>query len=294
MRALSDNMRGAFLMMGSMAAFTLNDACMKLVLGDLALFQAIFLRGLATIAVLVILSRWMGGLKFRMPAKDWALVLTRSASEIGATYFFINALFHMPIANVTAILQVLPLTVTLSSAMLFGDKLGWRRLLAIMVGFAGVMIIVRDGLSGLNTYALYALVAVGFVTVRDLCARRLSDEVSSVTIALISSIAVVVFAGIMTQGEVWSAVSGKSVALLAGAALFILFGYLFSIMTMRVGEISFIAPFRYTSLLWALLLGFVVFGDWPDYLTMLGIVIVVVTGAFTFYRERKLALAAST
>lgn len=289
MRTLSDNMRGALLMMGSMAAFTLNDACMKVLLGELPLFQAIFLRGLLTIGALVMMSRWMGGLNFRMPHKDWALVLTRSLSEVGATYFFITALFHMPIANVTAILQVLPLTVTLSSAMLFGDKLGWRRLLAIMVGFVGVLIIVRDGLSGLNTYALYALAAVGFVTVRDLCARRLSAGVSSVTIALIGAVGVVGFAAIGTQSEVWVDVSSKSVSLLLAAALFIIGGYLFSIMTMRVGEISFIAPFRYTSLLWALMLGFVVFGDWPDSLTMVGIVIVVVTGAFTFYRERKLA-----
>ena len=293
MRALSDNMRGALLMMGSMAGFTLNDACMKVLMIELPLFQAIFLRGLVTIAVLVVMSRWMGGLNFRMPRKDWALVFTRSLSEIGATYFFITALFHMPIANVTAILQVLPLTVTLSSAMLFGDKLGWRRLLAIMVGFVGVMIITRDGLTGMNTYALYALVAVGFVTVRDLCARRLSSNASSVTIALIGAIGVVGFSAIGTQGEAWVAVSSKSVFLLAAAAMFILGGYLASIMTMRVGEISFIAPFRYTSLLWALMLGFVVFGDWPDHLTMVGIVIVVLTGAFTLYRERKLALARS-
>ena len=196
----------------------------------------------------------------------------------------------MPITNVTAILQVLPLTVTLSSAMLFGDKLGWRRLLAIMVGFIGVMIIVRDGLTGLNTYALYALIAVGFVTVRDLCARRLSPGVSSVTIALIGAMGVVCFAAIGSFSIEWVAISGKSAGLLAGATLFIIGGYLFSVMTMRVGEVSFIAPFRYTSLLWALLLGFVVFGDWPDNLTMLGIAIVVATGAFTFYRERKLAL----
>jgi len=293
LRALSDNMRGALLMMGSMAGFTLNDACMKVLMVELPLFQAIFLRGLVTIVVLVVMSRWLGGLNFRMPRKDWGLVLTRSLSEIGATYFFINALLHMPIANVTAILQVLPLTVTLSSAMLFGDKIGWRRLLAIMVGFVGVMIIVRDGLTGMNTYALYALMAVGFVTVRDLCARRLSAGVSSVTIALIGAIGVVGFSAIGTQSEAWVAVSGKSFILLAAAAMFILGGYLASIMTMRVGEISFIAPFRYTSLLWALMLGFVVFGDWPDQLTMAGIVIVVLTGAFTFYRERKLALVRS-
>ncbi len=289
MRALSDNMRGALLMMGSMAAFVFNDACMKLVLDDVPLFQAILLRGVATVVMMVVMSRWLGGLNFRMKQSDWGLVLLRSLSEIGATYFFINALFHMPIANVTAILQVLPLTVTLSSAMLFGDKLGWRRLLAIMVGFIGVMIIARDGLTGLNTYALYALIAVGFVTVRDLCARRLSPGVSSVTIALLGAIGVVGFSVIGSIGIEWVAISGKSAGLLAGATLFIIGGYLFSVMTMRVGEVSYIAPFRYTSLLWSLLLGFVVFGDWPDNLTMLGIAVVVATGAFTFYRERKLA-----
>jgi len=289
MSALSDNMRGALLMMGSMAAFVFNDACMKVLLDDVPLFQAILLRGVATVVLMVLMSRWLGGLDFRMSRRDWALVLTRSLSEIGATYFFITALFHMPIANVTAILQVLPLTVTLAGAMLFGEKLGWRRLLAIMIGFVGVMIIVRDGITGLDTYAMYALIAVGFVTVRDLCARRLSAGISSVTIALIGAIGVVGFAAVGSLNVEWVAISGKSAGLLAGATLFIIGGYLFSVMTMRVGETSFIAPFRYTSLLWALLLGFVIFGDWPDTLTMLGIGIVVVTGAFTFYRERRLA-----
>lgn len=291
MRVLSDNTRGALLMIGSMAGFTFNDACMKVLLNEVPFFQAILLRGLLTVALMLLMSRRLGGLNFRMPRRDWGLVLLRSLSEIGATYFFITALFHMPIANVTAILQVLPLTVTLSSAMLFGDRLGWRRLLAIMIGFFGVMIIVRDGLTGLDSYALYALIAVGFVTVRDLCARRLSAGVSSVTIALIGAIGIVGFSAIGSIGVEWVAISGKSAALLVGAALFIIGGYMFSVMTMRVGEISFIAPFRYTSLLWALLLGFVIFGDWPDQLTMLGIVIVVLTGAFTFYRERKLRRA---
>ena len=289
MRALSDNMRGAFLMMGSMAAFVFNDACMKIVLEDLPLFQAILLRGLATVFFMVLMSRWLGGLDFRLPRRDWFLVALRTMADVGATYFFITALREMPIANITAILQVLPLTVTLTVALLYGEPLGWRRLVAIMIGFVGVMIIVRPGVDGFNSYAFYAVIAVAFVTVRDLCARRLSTGVSSVTIALIGAVGVVTFAAIGAVGGEWAPVSGKSAALLAGATFFIIGGYLFSVMTMRVGEISFIAPFRYTSLLWALLLGFVVFGDWPDGLTMLGITIVVAMGAFTFYRERQIA-----
>ena len=289
MRALSDNMRGALLMMGSMAAFVFNDACMKVVLEDLPLFQAILLRGLATVFFMVLVSRWLGGLDFRLPRRDWVLVALRTLADVGATYFFITALREMPIANITAILQVLPLTVTLTGAMLFGEPLGWRRLVAIMIGFVGVMIIVRPGVDGFNSYAFYALIAVAFVTVRDLCARRLSTGVSSVTIALIGAVGVVTFAAIGAVGGEWAPVSGKSAALLAGATFFIIGGYLFSVMTMRLGEIGFIAPFRYTSLLWALLLGFVVFGDWPDALTMMGIAVVVAMGAFTFYRERAIA-----
>lgn len=289
MGALTDNMRGALLMVASMAAFVFNDACMKLVLGEMPLFQAILLRGLAVVVLMLALSRWLGRLDFRMSRRDWGLVLLRGASEIGATFFFITALSQMPIANVTAILQALPLTVTLAGAMLFGEKLGWRRLIAILIGFAGVMIIVRPGVDGFNSYAVYALIAVGFVTVRDLCARRLSAGVSSITVALIGAIGVVNFAAIGALQTEWVAVRGQSAALLSGATLFIIGGYMFSVMTMRVGDISFIAPFRYTSLLWALLLGLVVFGDWPDTLTMLGIAIVVATGAFTFYRERHLA-----
>ncbi len=291
MRALSDNTRGALLMMASMAAFVFNDACMKVVLEDLPLFQAILLRGTATVVFMVLVSRWLGGLDFRLPQRDWFLVALRTMADVGATYFFITALREMPIANITAILQVLPLTVTLTGALLFGEPLGWRRLVAIMIGFVGVIIIVRPGVEGFNSYAIYALVTVGFVTVRDLCARRLSPEVSSVTIALIGAIGVVSFAAIGSVGSDWVPVSGRSAALLAGATFFIIGGYLFSVMTMRLGEISFIAPFRYTSLLWALLLGFVVFGDWPDAVTMLGIAIVVAMGAFTFYRERQIAKA---
>lgn len=289
MNSLSDNMRGALLMMGSMAAFVFNDACMKILLNDVPIFQAILLRGVLTVLALVVMSHWMGGLNFNMLRRDWTLVLTRAACEVGATYFFITALFHMPIANVTAILQVLPLTVTLTGALLFREILGWRRLLAILIGFVGVMIIVRPGIEGFSTYSIYALIAVVFVTARDLCARRLSSDVSSVTIALIGAVGIVIFASIGSLDTDWVAISGHSAALLAAATVFIIGGYLFSVMTMRTGEISFIAPFRYTSLLWALLLGFLIFGEWPDAATLIGSGIVVTMGVFTFYRERALA-----
>lgn len=289
MKKFSDNTNGALLMVLSMAGYTLNDICMKIIMLQVPFFQAILMRGIGTVIILILIARWMGGLNFRMTRFDGFLVSLRALSEIGATYFFLSALVHMPIANVTAILQVLPLTVTLAAAVLFGDRLGWRRLLAIMIGFVGVMIIVRPGVDGFNVYAINALIAVAFITVRDLCSRRISPQVSSITVAFISAVGITGFAYIGMWGNDWVSVSTGSVALLFAAIFFILCGYLASVMTMRVGEISFIAPFRYTGLLWALLAGLVFFSEWPDRWTMFGIVIVVVTGVFSFYRERKLA-----
>jgi len=168
----------------------------------------------------------------------------------------------------------------------------WRRLLAIAIGFAGVMLIVRPGPDGFSLHSLYALGAVGFVTVRDLAARRLSPATPSITVALAGAALIMAASGIVTLMQGWQPVAAREFGLLSVAALFILVGYLASVMTMRVGEIGFVAPFRYTGLIWALILGWLVFGDWPAPLTLLGAALVVGTGLFTLYRERRLALRA--
>ncbi|WP_193555866.1 DMT family transporter [Marimonas lutisalis] len=283
-----DNLKGAGLMVVSMAAFTFNDVCMKALAGDVPLFQAIFLRGVLTSLLIWIVGRQMGAIRFSLPRRDWGLVALRSLAEIGATFFFLTALFHMPIANVTAILQALPLTVALAAALFLGEPLGWRRLVAIAVGFGGVMLIVRPGAEGFSVYSLYALAAVCFVTLRDLTARRLSAAVPSITVALVTAVVIATAAGVASGVQGWVALEPWHMGLIVLAAGFILGGYLASVATMRVGEIGFVAPFRYTGLIWALVLGFVVFGDWPAPLTLAGAGIVVAMGLFTLYRERQL------
>jgi len=179
--------------------------------------------------------------------------------------------------------------VALAAAVVFREPLGWRRIVAIAIGFFGVMLIVRPGAEGFNVYALYGLGAVGFVTVRDLAARRLSRETPSITVALAGALLITLSAGLVTGMEGWSPVAPRDLGLLAVAAVFIVAGYLASVMTMRVGEIGFVAPFRYTGLIWALLMGWLVFGDWPRPLTLVGAALVVATGLFTLYRERRVA-----
>jgi len=284
----SHNTRGAMLMMASMVAFTVNDACMKSLSDEVPLFQAVFLRGIATCVFLFAMAWRTGAFKFDMPRRDIKLVLIRSAAEVTASFLFISALFNMPIANVTAILQALPLTVTLASALVFREAVGWKRMTAILVGFCGVLLIVRPGAEGFNFYSVYAVLAVIVITIRDLAARSLSVNAPSMVVALSAAVTVTVFSGLASIGTEWAPMSGKASWQIGLAALFLIGGYLFSVMTMRIGDIDFIAPFRYTSLLSALLLGFLVFGEWPDTLTLAGSTIVVATGVFTLYRERRL------
>lgn len=288
-----ENLRGAGLMVISMAAFTLNDAAIKSLDGSLPLAQTIFLRGVATSLFMTIVAWRMGALRLDFPRRDWARILLRSLADLGATFLFLGALFHMPLANLTAILQALPLTVALGAALVYGEPLGWRRLAAIAIGFGGVLLIVRPGAEGFNAFSLWGLGAVVFVTVRDLAARRLSRGTPSVAVALVGSVLITLAAGGVALSEGWAPVTPPVAGRIGLAAVFILVGYLASVAVMRVGEIGFIAPFRYTGLIWALLLGWLIFGDWPDDWTLLGAGIVVATGLFTLYRERVLARRAA-
>ena len=276
-------------MMASMAAFTLNDTLMKMMAGQVPLFQLLFLRGVLTTIAVTILAWRMRALVWKLPREDIKFVAFRTVAEIGAAYFLLTALFNMPLANITAILQALPLTITLAAAVVFKTPVGWRRMSAILLGLFGVLLIIRPGAEGFNVYALYGLAAVAFVTIRDLCTRKLSGRTPSMFVTLMTSMAIMVFFGLASIGQPWVAMDLRDSVLTAGAAFFVIGGYLFSIMVMRVGDISFTAPFRYTALIWALGLGWVAFGEWPDAITLVGASVVVASGLFMLYREAQLS-----
>jgi drug/metabolite transporter (DMT)-like permease len=283
---VSDNMRGAAFMTITMAAYVSNDAVMKLLSEYLNLYQAMFLRGIFTSLMIAGLCLYKGVLFYRIPKGDRLTITLRLIGEIGGTVFYLTALFNMPIANASAILQALPLAVTLAGAIFLSEKVGWRRYLAISAGFIGVLMIVRPGSDGFNEFSISAVIAVLFIVLRDITTRRLSGEFPSLFVSLLTSLSVMGMGGLLSFTEEWRPVSVGEVGLLALAALFIIFGYMFSVMAMRVGDISFSSPFRYTVLIWAIILGYVIFGDVPDSWTIFGSLIIVGSGVYTFYRER--------
>lgn len=284
---MSPNLTGALLMMASMVAFTINDTFIKLTAGEVPLFQLIFLRGILTSVMIAGLASSLGMLRFNFGARDWKIISVRATAELAASYFFLSALFNMPIGNLTAVLQVLPLTLTLGAALIFGERVGWRRMMAIAVGFVGVLLIIRPGAEGFTVWSIYALLAVLCVTVRDLATRRLSKEVPGLAVSLVTSTLIMSAAGLASLTEPWAAISSSNAMLIVASAVFILGGYFFSIQVMRVGDVAFVAPFRYTGLIVAMIIGVLVFDEIPSGLTVLGALIVVATGIFTFYRERQ-------
>lgn len=285
--ALSDNARGALYMSVSMGGFALNDALMKLVSAELPLSQAMFLRGLAASALILLLAWRAGALDFRPRRADALALVLRTCAEIGSTLCFLTALFNMPLANATAILQASPLAVALAAAWLLGEPVGWRRYLAIAVGFAGVLIIVRPGAEGFTGYSLLALAAVGFIVIRDLATRRLTAATPNLYATALTSVAIMAAGGVGAAVEDWPSPSPQALGLLGAASVVLLIGYNFGVMTMRVGDVAVATPFRYSILLWALLLGYALFGDIPDATTLVGAAIVAGAGAFTLWREQR-------
>jgi S-adenosylmethionine uptake transporter len=190
---LSNNLFGAIFMVVSMLSFVSNDALMKYLFQTISVEQGILVRALISVPLLVIIAYFRKSLFVRIDRRNWKIVLIRAFAELGATMAFLTALSKMPLANVTAILQSLPLTVTMFAAIFFGEKVGWRRWGAILIGFVGVLIIIRPGGEGFNQYAFLAIIAVGFVTLRDAITRKLDPAVPSLFVALISSIPILFF-----------------------------------------------------------------------------------------------------
>tara|TARA_B100000609_G_scaffold157959_1_gene129313 strand:- start:118 stop:993 length:876 start_codon:yes stop_codon:yes gene_type:complete len=283
---LNDNLLGAALMTCCVLAYVLNDAVMKLLFADIDFFQAIFLRGLVSLPPLLVLALMTKTLLQKYSAKNQRFMIIRILAEIGTTVTFLTALKHMPLANVTAILQSLPLAITMAAAIFLGEPVGWRRWSAICLGFTGVLIIIRPGLAGFNSYSLLALAAVLLLTVREISTRQLDKKIPTVTVALSTTLGITAFAALMLIGDEWAEINFVSWSLIIAAAAAVTVATLLSVVAMRTGDIGFVSPFRYTSLIGAIGLGILLFGEWPDGITLLGAVIIAFAGIYSLYREQ--------
>lgn len=285
--ALSDNSRGALLMSLAMASFACNDAIVKSITQELTIPQIMAIRGAMTTGlVCLVCLRLKADLSWRLLRNRY--VLLRILCELGATVTFFSALSRIQFATASSIMQSLPLAVTLGAALFFGEPVGWRRWAAIVTGFIGVLLVIRPGPEGFAPAALFAVVAVFFTATRDLATRRVDPKIPSLTITLYTAGANAVLGLLLipVMGG-WHPVTAGTFGHLVVTALAVFAGYQTVIMSMRRGEISFVAPFRYTSLIWAILIGIFAFGEHLNASMLIGAGIIIASGLYTFVREAK-------
>lgn len=285
---LSDNMLGSGYMLLAMASFAIGDSIMKFISTQMPLGQILFTRGLFAITILYLIAKKLGLLR-PISTILKAPFLLRIIGEVCATYFFFTALFQIPIANAAAIMQALPLTVTLAAAYFLGEAIGWRRISAILVGFIGVILIIQPGLDGFNIFSLYCLLAVIGCTLRDVATRRLDKDTPTIFVTLVTVIVVALGGGLLGFTEIWVPSTLYTTSILGIASLFLITGFIGIVSSMRVGEVAVVTPFRYSVLIFAILIGLFFFDEIPNTLTIIGSIIVVGSGIYTIYRERRVA-----
>jgi drug/metabolite transporter (DMT)-like permease len=286
-----DNIRGIALMVAAMGGFALEDMFIKLVSASLPTSQILIMLGAGGTAIFTLWARARGAQLFA-PALFTRPMWLRNLGEVFGTVCFVSSITLVPLSTASAILQATPLAVTLGAAVFLGAPVGWRRWSAILVGFAGVLLVVRPGLAGFEPAALLAVAAVFGLAMRDLCTRVAPPAVSSLTLSAYG------FAMATLAGVVLLPFGGGPVMPDGTAALALLCGLLVGVAAyyaitaaMRVGEVAVVTPFRYARLIFALILGMAVFGERPDALTLLGAAIIIASGLYTLLREQRLRRA---
>lgn len=285
-----DNVRGILLVIVAMAAFTVEDMFIKRLSAHMPVGQILIFLGLGSATIFAVLARF-GGNNIIARAAWQPLFLFRALCEACAALAFATALSLVDLSVVASVFQVTPLAITMGAALFLGEQVGWRRWSAIVIGFLGVILIVRPGLDGFDPFALLVLISVFFVAARDLITRRIDVNVSS-TVVSFQGFAVVVPAGAillwLTPGDA-QAFTPNLLLMLLGGVIFGAVGYYGIVRAMRLGDAAVVTPFRYTRLIFSLAIGMTVFGERPDQLTLLGAALIIGTGLYTFLRERKLA-----
>lgn len=285
-RFATNNRMAIFAMLCAMAAFVTNDMLVKLVSEQgVPTGEIIAVRGLIACFIVGLIVFRRGEFRLLKESFTEKSLILRTFFEVAATVSFLTALFHMPIANATAILQAIPLAVTAAAAVFLKSDVGWRRWTAIGVGFCGVLLIIQPGYQGFSIYAGLVLVTLVTSTARDLITRSVPEKYSSYLVTLLTFIFTTAAGFVMGYFENWVALDLRILLYLLCATCLLSIAFFGIITAMRIGDLPVIAPFRYTSAVFAIFFGIVVWQEIPNTMMLCGIMLVIATGIYSFYRE---------
>ncbi|APX11320.1 DMT family transporter [Tateyamaria omphalii] len=282
-----DNLRGAAIMVLAMLGFAIEDAVIKFLAGALPVGQVVGFLGIGGTLVFALIARAQGQ-RLWDPAFLSPAILIRNLAEVIGLIGFVSALALIPLSTASAILQAAPLLVTLGAALFLGEDVGWRRWAAIFVGFVGVMLIIKPGTAAFDWKLLFAVMGVLGLAARDLATRRVQAQVSSVQLSFLAFLVAIPGAVILLYmgGDQIVTPTQTQLGLLFASVAIGCLAYFGITVAMRVGEISFVTPFRYSRMVFALILGMLVFNERPDALTLFGAAIIILSGLYTLWREQ--------
>ncbi len=268
-----------------MAGFVVNDAIVKHVSEGMPSAQLIFLRGVLA-SLLVLGMACALGVRRQLRHVLQPRVASRAAVDACATVMYLLSLFHLPLGNATAINLAAPLFMVVFAVWFLKERPGTARWLAVAVGFAGVLCVVQPRSDGFNAWALLCLAGTLFHATRDLLTRRIDPAIPSIVVTLSTAVAVTLLSGAMSLAQGWQPFAPVQLAWLAAASVFLVAGYFLIIQCMRQGEVSLTAPFRYSALLFAVVLGYGVWGDVPNAWAWCGIALLVGSGLYVVHDQR--------
>lgn len=284
---LSTNLQGAAIMVLAMLGFAIEDAVIKYLAGALPIGQVVGVLGIGGTLVFATLAK-MQGQRLWHPAFLAPAVLCRNVAEVVGLVGFVTALSLIPLSTASAILQAAPLLVTLGAALFLGEDVGWRRWAAIFVGFFGVMLIIKPGTAAFDWKLLFAVLGVLGLAVRDLATRRVDPAISSVQLSFLAFLVAIPGAWFLLKigNDTLVTPTPTQAGLLVASIAIGSLAYFMITAAMRIGEIGFVTPFRYSRMIFALIIGTLFFAERPDALTLIGAAIIIASGLYTLRREQ--------
>jgi drug/metabolite transporter (DMT)-like permease len=283
------NLSGIVAMLLSCIFFVVGDCTVRLVGAELPLGEILLIRGALSAPLIVAAAAYAGKLGGFGALLTNPMLLLRTALEIATVMLFLISILNMPYAAALSVQQSNPLVLMAAAALLLGERVGWRRWLAAIVGFIGVLIIIRPGTPAFGWPAFTMIGSVVAMVLRDLVTRRLGPGIASLQLTVVAVTSVGLSGLLLLPFEQWVMPRGESFGLLIVAALGSMGGIHWMIKAVRTGDVSVVVPFRYSLIPFGVVAGIVVFAEWPDTIALIGMSIVIGAGLYALHRERVAA-----
>jgi drug/metabolite transporter (DMT)-like permease len=282
---------GIFCMISCMFFFSINDGIIKYILkiynDTTILGEVIFIRGIFSTIILGLYLYYEKKLDFEVVTSKY-LHARGLVESISAVFFFLG-LMYLPFGELYSLLNLAPILITASGAFILSEKVGWRRWTAVILGFIGVMIVIKPHNLQFGYAFVYPLISAIFIAQRDTITRKYLEKFDSLQVVFITSLSVTIFFsfGMLIN---FQPISFKIFIYILLSAIFVTIGYYFSVLTIKVANISSTSPFRYTIIIFGIILGYFIFNETPSINMIFGSILIISSGIFIILRQKKIGL----